>query len=246
MHRAHRRAFTLVELLVVISIIALLIGILIPAIGKARRSAQATADLANIRQMEIASLSWAWDHDGQLIDVGLAHGGSLENAEAAWINVLREYDESFIFARSPGDDSPHWPESLGGEGIPVPGSADKFRRSSYGVNNYTTTFAPFKAYNHMNLIPAPHKTVHFLLMAEEGEFAGADHPHVENWYSRRGPELTAARAATQVEIGAWGGPAADSASRSNWGFLDGHAEQLRFEETFTDFENNLFDPSLYE
>ena len=246
MNRFSTRAFTLVELLVVISIIALLIGILIPGISSARNAAQATVDLANVRSMEIASLAWSFDHDGDLIDVGLAHSGSLANEEAAWINVLREYDDGFIFARSPGDQSPHWPYELDGDGIPIEGTTDQYRRTSYGVNNYTTTFAPLKAYNNLNYISSPSKTIHFLLMAEEGEFAGADHPHVENWYSVFRPTQTAIRAASQVEIGAWGGPPAGDNSVSNWGFLDGHAESLRFDETFTDFTKNHFDPSLFD
>lgn len=58
------KAFTLVELLVVISVIALLLSILIPVLHKARTQAQKTVCLANLRQAGTALNLYVNDFDG--------------------------------------------------------------------------------------------------------------------------------------------------------------------------------------
>ncbi|MCC6661998.1 MAG: type II secretion system protein [Phycisphaerales bacterium] len=57
----HRRAFTLIELLVVIAVIALLIGILLPALGKARDTGRAVVCISNLAQFSKAVQLYAND-----------------------------------------------------------------------------------------------------------------------------------------------------------------------------------------
>jgi prepilin-type N-terminal cleavage/methylation domain-containing protein len=62
-----RRAFTLIELLVVIAIIAMLVAILIPIVSTAREQARRAVCLSNLRQLTIAWILYADDHDGQIV-----------------------------------------------------------------------------------------------------------------------------------------------------------------------------------
>lgn len=83
---SRRSAFTLIELLVVIAIIALLIGILLPALGKARQSAQATACMANVRSNGQAMITYAQDARDWLPIVPLN-----QSAQAAFNNPTNGY-----------------------------------------------------------------------------------------------------------------------------------------------------------
>src|SRR4051812_328858 len=65
-HPAHG-GFTLVELLVVIGIIALLISILLPALSKARESANTVACLANLRSIAQGAQNYSSDNQGYVI-----------------------------------------------------------------------------------------------------------------------------------------------------------------------------------
>ena len=64
--KKNRSGFTLIELLVVIAIIALLIGILLPALGEARKAARKAICFSNQRQLAIAMNTYSADFEDQI------------------------------------------------------------------------------------------------------------------------------------------------------------------------------------
>jgi prepilin-type N-terminal cleavage/methylation domain-containing protein/prepilin-type processing-associated H-X9-DG protein len=118
---ARRRAFTLIELLVVIAIISILAAMLLPALARAKTTAQKTACLNKLKQWCLAQTMYAQDNNDFIPRESAVNGGSTLEF---WANVA-----------SPGISSDVWYNAL-------PVSISQKPASAYYPNNRDDFYNP--------------------------------------------------------------------------------------------------------
>jgi prepilin-type N-terminal cleavage/methylation domain-containing protein/prepilin-type processing-associated H-X9-DG protein len=217
-----QHAFTLIELLVVIAIIAILAGMLLPALSKAKAKAQSLSCANNLRQLQLAWLVYKDDFDDRLPPsiTGLDRGQYI-NWPGSWAlgsarrdvdktnieaGVLYPYSRSVPIHRCPSDRSTV---------VVEPKKAPRIRSYTISVglncsgpNSIPDGFPTFEVRKYTQLIkPGPTRTQVFV---EHDEANEAD---CTFWF-------------WGWPITVWGAYPSDRHSRSgNLSFADGHVEQ---------------------
>lgn len=90
------RVFTLIEMLVVISIIGILAALLMPALQGALNTARKTSCMSNFRNLGLGYLSYCGDNGGRTWSCNAASGYSLIRSDAATLPVTNGWNSSGI------------------------------------------------------------------------------------------------------------------------------------------------------
>jgi len=218
-------AFTLIELLVVIAIIAILAAILFPVFAQAKEAAKKTACVSNMRQMGMAVVMYAQDHD-DFFPLDEHHGGH----ENAWFHTLEPYSKAHLLYRCPSDTSQNWAHDH---------EEHEARETTYGTNFYMSpleegeTNTKSHGFTNVSSISSPASTIY---IGELKINAVEDHFHPYWWYPNN-DEGIYIPADDEIEKRMHGGKV------TNLTFVDGHAKSMRFEAAFSgNGIVDLFDP----
>jgi prepilin-type N-terminal cleavage/methylation domain-containing protein/prepilin-type processing-associated H-X9-DG protein len=165
----HSRGFTLTELLVVIGLIAVLISLLFPVLGKVRSAAQSATCMSNLRQMGNAWSMYTSENKGRLLGL-INNSVNIATPDVPWrgywTGMLDDYkvrgrtllcpaaSESIPFNQNKGygNVAYAWTGKYQTIATPLRFNPSTYRESSYGFNLYLTAGTGFGQDNKASVI----------------------------------------------------------------------------------------------
>lgn len=255
--RANRAGFTLVELLVVISIIALLISLLLPALAMARADAESTVCLSNEQQLSLASLEFSQIHEGFIlkdwfnglwpngVEDGPFYGsaqvwdGHSTNTVTNWSwdqYLCRKYlDGNLGIFRDPADttNNTRWNSAAAYSPSFVPASYRLDFSNQPGAPGNTVPYQYATAYN-VRQVLNPQESI----LICDGDYYGPYWQYeggidiVNGPNTQWGASPTYPTVVGNIETVGGNVAAVRHMGKSNYAFLDGHAETLAYAQTW--------------
>ena len=207
-----RQGFTLVEILVVVTIVGILAALCVPAFFHVLMNAKCAKCISNQRQIGLALLLYANDHDGQLPPTSHSTGSMF--IQYSWIYQLADYLGKMDEVRVCPADEPDRQRTVINR-----------KATSYVLNDIV--FDPDEygpQYNSLQNLPYPARTaLLFILSADLNISPTWDHAHCADWYS-----WGALTAGIEVDRHRVGARAADRCKGStNILYADGHVENIK-------------------